>query len=243
MTGSAIVSPSASNRCERPRHRRARPRRRRGPRREPGRPRRRAPERRRARRRGQAGRGRACRARSTPGGSGRAARRRPRGRTRRSASPAPSPRRAPSRMPRSRASLSIQAASAPSFGDSIRRTAPPAALIASASFVWPGYFAPLWLCSTMTSALPSATSGMSAEQRVAILDPDRQGAGVRDDRERPAAEHHRRRDPAVELADLGGGVVAVAAQVPALERLAAVGDLRANRSTRRSSVRSSSPKK
>src|SRR6185369_8721531 len=63
------------------------------------------------------------------------------------------------------------------------------------------------------------------EERVPVLDAHGQRTRVGHDRERPSAEHHRRRDPAVELADLGARAIPRAAEVPALERLTAVGEL------------------
>ena len=59
----------------------------------------------------------------------------------------------------------------------------------------------------------------------AILGSHGERAGVRDDREGPAAKHHRRGDAAVDLRDLRRGCVAIAAEIPALERLAAVREL------------------
>ena len=216
------------------------------PRPSPGPPPRRAPRRPRPRRRVGPVERELVEFASTLDASGSGARRRSRGRTPRSASRAPSRRPAPSRMPRSRASPSIQAASAPSFGDSNaadlaagrldrRRRAASARVLRRRSAT----------ASTKTSALPGGDERDEREERVTVLVADGERAGVRHDRQRAAAEHRLASRPAVDLADLDAGRGCGRRGGPSARRLAAVRAERPPRSgaTARSIVRSSSPQK
>jgi hypothetical protein len=81
--------------------------------------------------------------------------------------------------------------------------------------------APDWLASTNGQSIPRGDDLEQPEERVAILVPDDQPAGVGDDRERPAAEQHGGRDAFVDRGDDPGGGVAVAANEPPLHRRSA----------------------
>src|SRR4029079_15371366 len=63
-----------------------------------------------------------------------------------------------------------------------------------------------------------------AEQCVPVLVAHGEGTRIGNDCHRAAAEHHRGRDPAMDLADQARGIVPRAAEIPSLERLAVAGE-------------------
>ena len=169
------------------------------------------------------GRAPACRAPSRRSASAGDARRRPPGRSHRPARRGAWTRPGASVSPRSRASASIQPASAPPFGERNWRIVPPAAATASASRLGDRRLRPGLARVEDDQRVAGRDQRHRGEERVAILVLDDQRPGVLDDGQRPAAEHDRRGDPLVEVGQLPGRDVAVAAQDPAFERRPALG--------------------
>ena len=158
-------------------------------------------------RRRRRGRGRACRAPSRRSASAGGARRRPRWTkppTRSARSLAAPGRELHARVRVPRASIQPGQRAGPwATRTRGRCRRPPRPRRPGASWR-PAPFAPDWLASRKTSALPGATRPRASRgtRRGARPSTSRAQPGLMHDGQRPAAEHHRRRDPLVEVREL-----------------------------------------